>query len=545
MSAPAGLPMTLISTREGTFIGEILARLITDAGRWDSCAWVREPPVDPTAAAQAVVDALAMRYPIEPRLRELTLDSAIDACSSGAVLVVELTKRCPAGLARILAGVRDHADRAGVSVVIATGTTVPRQLARECTAAVPVDTVEIAATEARDAGLDEYVVERIQHVMHGRTAALHDLAALRERSAEAIEVAAASAHTARAFLRRITDLLLHDCTADQREALEVALRTGYWHPQFSGGSVGTDELRPWVVPLEHDWGWVRPIWRRPLSELLAKPHAIPAEHSQLRAPVNVVWQPVFEARMLGPFEIRLDSRPIPGLTSQLGTSLLRYLLLRPGRTCPRDALIDTFWPDVDPDRARNRLQVAFSSLRKTLRATSDIDVVEFADGNYRLNPRLDVTIDVVDFERQAGLGQRLTSLGDIEAALIADRAAAHLYRGDLCADLPYEEWTVFPRERMRMMYGDVLDRLADHQWRTMDHQGCITTAQLILEQDPCREDAHRLLMRCYAAQGRTHQALRQFDSCRRVLKATLAANPARDTVATYLDIRDQGDVSSP
>jgi DNA-binding SARP family transcriptional activator len=140
---------------------------------------------------------------------------------------------------------------------------------------------------------------------------------------------------------------------------------------------------------------------------------------------------------------------------------------------------------------------------------------------------------------------RASRHGDTEAALDADRSAVRLYRGDLCADLPYEEWTIFPRERLRMLYGDVLDRLSDLQWRSADYEGCIATAGLILEQDPCREDAHRLLMRCYVAQGRPHQALRQFEACRRMLKAQLDAIPSRATMTAYLDVRDQGDQRPP
>jgi DNA-binding SARP family transcriptional activator len=43
-------------------------------------------------------------------------------------------------------------------------------------------------------------------------------------------------------------------------------------------------------------------------------------------------------------------------------------------------LLDAFWPDVAPDVARNRLQAAVSGLRRTLRETTDLHVIEYADG---------------------------------------------------------------------------------------------------------------------------------------------------------------------
>jgi DNA-binding SARP family transcriptional activator len=91
---------------------------------------------------------------------------------------------------------------------------------------------------------------------------------------------------------------------------------------------------------------------------------------------------------------------------------------------------------------------------------------------------------------------------------------------------------------MRIKLVDALDRLsrldlADHR---MDD--CIATAHRMLDIDPCREDAHRLLMRCYAEQGRTYQALRQYEFCGLVLRATIDASPAPETTELYRAIRN-------
>ncbi len=554
ISVPAAIgrvPLTLIVTRDGGFIGEVLARLIVDDGRWDRCGWLREPPTDPTAVGQAIVDALGLRCPVRPGdAGASSVEQAFHACASGGVLVIELPGRCPNDLAQFLAGARQHAEQVDAGIIIATGSPVPAALASIGSLAVAIDTAGIARAEARQMGLHEDTIDRILRLMRGRDAVLHDLAAVAGRwPVGLIESAATGTHIGRTFLRRVSGLFLDECGVEEREALDIAVRTGYWHPRFSTGSVPAEALRPWVVPLEHEWGWVRPIWRRPLSTQIARrgasrpPIQIPADQ-----PVPIVlevWQPVLDVRLLGGFEVRVDGQLVEGLSIQLSARLLRYLVLRPNRSCPRDELIEAFWPNSDPYQARNRLQVALSALRKTMRAATDIDVVEFTDGRYGINPELGLSIDVVEFERLAAIGFHAHRLADAEAALDADRKAIGLYRGDLCADLPYEEWTIFPRERLRMLYGDILDRLSDLQWRTADYDGCTVTARRMLEQDPCREDAHRLLMRCYAAQGQTHQALRQFDACRRMLKAKLEAIPSTATVTLYLDIRDQGDGVSP
>lgn len=57
----------------------------------------------------------------------------------------------------------------------------------------------------------------------------------------------------------------------------------------------------------------------------------------------------------------MDGLPVTGWAGQRGTSVLRFLLSRPQHRCSRDELLAEFWPDVAPEVARNRLQVAVSA----------------------------------------------------------------------------------------------------------------------------------------------------------------------------------------
>src|SRR5258708_18535086 len=52
----------------------------------------------------------------------------------------------------------------------------------------------------------------------------------------------------------------------------------------------------------------------------------------------------------------------------------------------------------------------------------------------------------------------------------------------------------------------------------------------ILKEDRCDEDAHRQLMRIYAAQGRRSEALRQYQRCKRILADELGVTPMPETV---------------
>ena len=47
----------------------------------------------------------------------------------------------------------------------------------------------------------------------------------------------------------------------------------------------------------------------------------------------------------------------------------------------------------------------------------------------------------------------------------------------------------------------------------------------LLAQDPCREDAHRMMMRCYVRQGERAEALRHYHLCENVLRTEFDAAP--------------------
>jgi DNA-binding SARP family transcriptional activator len=115
--------------------------------------------------------------------------------------------------------------------------------------------------------------------------------------------------------------------------------------------------------------------------------------------------------------------------------------------------------------------------------------------------------------------------------------AVSLYQGDFLADDPYEEWPVLTRERLRLTHLDTVDRLSYLYFSQGRYAPCVALCQRIVERDPCQEDAHRRLMRCYSRQGQLHLALRQYRICAEALRAELGVDPAAETTALYEQIR--------
>ena len=89
-----------------------------------------------------------------------------------------------------------------------------------------------------------------------------------------------------------------------------------------------------------------------------------------------------------------------------------------------------------------------------------------------------------------------------------------------------------PSEHLR-----VLAWVADHYFGVSDYRECQRIAARVLSYEPTREDAHRLLMRCFVRVGERAQALRQFRICAEVLRLEFDTTPEHETVALFEQLR--------
>lgn len=241
-------------------------------------------------------------------------------------------------------------------------------------------------------------------------------------------------------------------------------------------------------------------------------------------------------QMLGTFCIIIQDLTIK-LPSSRGLSLLKYLLLHHKQNSPREVLMEVFWPETEPETARNNLNVTIYSLRRALRKVTDLSMIVYGNGTYGLAPDLKIWLDVEEFEGRVQAGQRLEARNQITAAVVEYETAISIYQGDFLEENPYEEWTIIDRERLRITYLDMLDHLSHIYFDQEHYAACITTCQLLLARDRCREDAHCLLMRCYSRQGQNYLALRQYHICVEELHAELEVEPAPETMQLYDLIR--------
>jgi len=212
-------------------------------------------------------------------------------------------------------------------------------------------------------------------------------------------------------------------------------------------------------------------------------------------------------------------------------ALVAYLALRGERGQSREKLAELLWGNSAEEQARANLRQALTSIRRALNGDGAAFLV--ADGDQISLSKSEIDLDVARFERLVA-----------EATPDALKQAAALYKGDLLDGFSlkedsFEVWARAERERLRLLASDALTKLIAHCDEVGDTERCVETAARLLTLDPLREAAHRILMRAYAAQGRQASALKQFETCRDILRSELGVEPEPETVALYRDIRQQ------
>ena len=232
--------------------------------------------------------------------------------------------------------------------------------------------------------------------------------------------------------------------------------------------------------------------------------------------------------LLGSFQATLDGRPLGGFESDKARALLAYLAVEAERAHPREKLAALIWPEWPEEAARARLRNTLANLRHIL-----------GDAQSTASPFLLITRETIQFRAASDHWLDMRGFGDLLNAERWEEAIA-LYRGEFLEGLslkdsaPYEDWVFLTRERLRGQYLTALRRLAaqcDNPKRAEEY------LRRALELEPWDEGGQRSLMRLLAARGERGAALAQYESCRRVLREELSAEPEAETTRLYEQIR--------
>jgi DNA-binding SARP family transcriptional activator len=229
--------------------------------------------------------------------------------------------------------------------------------------------------------------------------------------------------------------------------------------------------------------------------------------------------------VLGPFVLCANGREITRLPRK-AQALVAFLAVQPGRKIPREVVADLLWTQSGPDQARHSLRQTLVALRKTqatdlVNANTDALWIEAGA----------VEVDACVLE---------TGLADADAIALSDCASR--YRGALLEDLPavspgFDDWLRIERAKFTNIMARILHRLATTHVAAGDFDAAVETASRLVGLDTLDEAAHRLLIACLAHAGQRAEALHQFETCARILRAELDIEPDAETVALVERIR--------
>jgi DNA-binding SARP family transcriptional activator len=208
--------------------------------------------------------------------------------------------------------------------------------------------------------------------------------------------------------------------------------------------------------------------------------------------------PTSELTTLGGFAFSANGSSAPRPDTQKGRALMAFLALNPRTDISRERLLELFWPDTDPEHARNRLKTALSNIRRCVKATG-LDPDDCIVANKAVvRWTTDTTVDAQQFAALA-----------THADPAASQEALQLYRGDFLEG-DYDDWSVTERERLAALYESVLARAV----RTKRDP---EAARRLLERNQYAEEAYAVLIEAELGAGRSTSATELAERCRQAL----------------------------
>ncbi len=224
-------------------------------------------------------------------------------------------------------------------------------------------------------------------------------------------------------------------------------------------------------------------------------------------------------------------------TTKRARDIFCYIATSRHRRVEKDTLIDAFWGDSEPSVVEKNFHPTISHVRKALNSRQTIkqNFLLYRDGAYQLNAELNYSIDTEEFEKHIGDAENAKREKDAEGIRKNLEAAHALYRGAFMAGV-YDAWAEELRGYYSEQYLRVVSGLAKLSFTEKNWSGALKFSNEILKEDPFREDIHRLIMKCFAAQGKTAKVKEQFEDLQTLLKKELGVAPSPETRRTVQEL---------
>lgn len=249
-----------------------------------------------------------------------------------------------------------------------------------------------------------------------------------------------------------------------------------------------------------------------------------------------------EVYLLGECKIFLNGQLINNSLTQKGEALLCYLLMNRKCSHSRDKLADLLWGQSKKDAARYNLRYTLWSLRRSLKATKSGEdfIMNLEKDACQFNDTADYWVDVFAFEKYASAIENFDLTE--EEVIKSLQKALELYKGDFLegfyikASSDFDDYVFYERERLQKVYFNTLSTLSKLYTVRNQFGKAIECLTRMLNINPLQEEVHRELMNLYYLAGDRISAIRQYQTCQKILRMELNVSPMRETKELYQTI---------
>jgi DNA-binding SARP family transcriptional activator len=219
----------------------------------------------------------------------------------------------------------------------------------------------------------------------------------------------------------------------------------------------------------------------------------------------------FQLTLVEEFALLISGRR--RLVPHMAERVLTYLALA-NRPVARVRLAGALWPECTDHSASKSLRTALWRLRQV-----DRNLVEVTGERLRLDPGVEV-----DIAQLTELAQRLILAPDTESLSQLHLLVDHV---ELLPDWD-EEWVVANRERYRLARLAALESAASALLDRGQPGRALIAALAVVDAEPLRESARRIVMRVHLAQGNVVDAIQEHHRYRRLLRCEFGVDPSAE-----------------
>jgi len=215
-------------------------------------------------------------------------------------------------------------------------------------------------------------------------------------------------------------------------------------------------------------------------------------------------------RLLGGFELRVEGTAVTVPTAS--ERIVAFLALHDGQAS-RPLVAGTLWPNAPEDKSRGSLRSAIWRLQVVAKG-----VVQATTTNLRLAASVRVDIDECR-DLAARSAEQPKDCTDRDARMLCAMLSADLLPGW------YEDWVILESERWRQVRLHDLETVARRLIDVGRYADAVLVALEAKDAEPLRESARAVLIEAHLRQGNRNEALRQYETYRKVMAEELGLEP--------------------